>query len=405
MTGFWILAAFLLLGGYAFFIPALFKTSRQTATDRQRLNLLLHAQRREELMREARREDLEHLTVELDKDLLGDLAASEKVTGTASTGGRRPLMAALVALPAIAVLLYSQLGRLDLVGYSPDPTSTRSGQMGKDIQEAIDQLAERLKNNPSDLEGWMLLGRSLGITQQFDKAARAYEFALKLAPDNLDTQALYAQTLAETNQGRLQGKPSEIVAAILRKDPKHPNALWLAGLAAAQDGDTGGAVANWEKLKAQFPAESEEAKQLSAYIAEVQAQSAPTQAQQPEQPAVSAQQPKSIRVKVTLAEALRSRAAPGDTVFIFARAASGPPMPLAIVRKQVKDLPIEVTLDDSMAMVQGMNLSAFDRLVIGARVSKSGTAMPSPGDLQGMTEPTAAENGATYSVQIGQEVR
>ena len=404
MTGFWILAAILLLAGYAFFIPALIKTSRQTA-DRQRLNLLLHEQRREELMRESGGEDLERLAAELDKDLLGDLAASEKARGPGSAGGRWPLIVALAAVPVMAVLLYSQLGRIDLAGYSPDPASARSDQMGEDIRVAIDQLAERLKKNPNDLEGWMLLGRSLTTTQQFDKASTAYEFALKLAPDNLDIQALYAQSLAEANEGRLQGRPAEIVAAILRKDPKHPNALWLAGLAAAQTGDTAGAAASWEKLKAQFPAESEEARQLGQYIAEVQGQSPPAETQKTAQPAIAADRQKSIRVKVTLAEALKDKAAPGDTVFIFARAASGPPMPLAIVRKQVKDLPVEVTLDDSMSMVQGMNLSAFDQLVIGARVSKSGNAMPSPGDLQGMTEPTAAENGKAYAVQIEQEVR
>lgn len=404
MTGFWILAAILLLAGYAFFVPALLKTSRQTA-DRRRLNLLLHQQRREELLRESGGEDLERLTAELDKDLLGDLAASEKTRGPGSAGGRWPLFIALAAVPVMAVVLYSQLGRLDLAAYSPEPPGARSEQMGKDIQASIDQLAERLKKNPNDLEGWMLLGRSLAATRQFDKASAAYGFALKLAPDSLDIQALYAQSLAEADEGRLQGKPAEIVAAILRKDPKHPNALWLAGLAAAQDGDTAAAAANWEKLKAQFPAESEEARQLSTYIAEVQGQSPPVEAQRSAQPETVADRQKSIRVKVTLAETVKEKAAPGDTVFIFARAASGPPMPLAIVRKQVKDLPVEVTLDDSMSMVQGMSLSAFDQLVIGARVSKSGKAMPSPGDLQGMTEPTAAENGKTYAVQIAQEVR
>jgi cytochrome c-type biogenesis protein CcmH len=114
---------------------------------------------------------------------------------------------------------------------------------------------------------------------------------------------------------------------------------------------------------------------------------------------------KSIRVKVGLAAALKSKASPEDVVFIFARAASGPPMPLAIVRKKVKDLPVEVTLDDSMSMVEGMNLSAFDQLVIGARVSKSGQAMPQPGDLQGLTRPLAAENEGVYAVEIGEVVK
>jgi cytochrome c-type biogenesis protein CcmH len=114
---------------------------------------------------------------------------------------------------------------------------------------------------------------------------------------------------------------------------------------------------------------------------------------------------KSIRVKVSLATTLKAKATPEDTVFIFARAAAGPPMPLAIVRKKVKDLPVEVTLDDSMSMMQGMNLSAFDKLVIGARISKTGQALPQPGDLQGLTKPTEINNGGIYAVDISEEVK
>ena len=114
---------------------------------------------------------------------------------------------------------------------------------------------------------------------------------------------------------------------------------------------------------------------------------------------------KSIRVKVSLAVALRDEAAAEDTVFIFARAASGPPMPLAIVRKQVKDLPLEVSLDDSMAMLPGKNLSSAPQLVLGARVSKSGNALPAPGDLQGLNPPAALESGASYAVEIGEKLQ
>ena len=407
MIGFWILAALLLLAGYAFFLPVLFGNAHQSAIDRQRLNLLLHQQRREEMAREAGGDDPEGLAAELDKDLLGDLSASEKTVAARPNPGRWLLIAALVAAPILVVVVYTQLGRFDLADYHAEPLSAGRdvSPTGQDIQAIIDQLAERLKKEPNDLEGWTLLGRSLAATRQFDKAEQAYGYALKLAPDNLDIQALYAQSLAEANAGDLRGKPAVIIAEILQKDPRHPSALWLAGLAAAQNGDTAQAVANWEKLKAQFPADSESAKQLGQYIGEVRGQSAQRGAEAaPAQEAAAAGQ-KSIRVSVTLADSLKHKAAADDTVFIFARAAAGPPMPLAIVRKQVRDLPLDVTLDDSMAMTPAMKLSSFETLVIGARISKTGNAMPSPGDLQGMTEPTAAENGKTYAVQIGHEVQ
>jgi cytochrome c-type biogenesis protein CcmH len=111
-----------------------------------------------------------------------------------------------------------------------------------------------------------------------------------------------------------------------------------------------------------------------------------------------------IRVKVSLADSVKAKADPQDSLFVFARAAEGPPMPLAVVRKQAKDLPLEVVLDDSMSMMQGMNLSSFERLVIGARVSKSGKPTPSPGDLQGLTEPVAPVKDETLSVVVDREV-
>jgi len=110
---------------------------------------------------------------------------------------------------------------------------------------------------------------------------------------------------------------------------------------------------------------------------------------------------RSIKVTVKLSPALAGKVAPGDTVFIFARAAQGPKMPLAIVRMQMKDLPTTVTLDDSMAMVPDMKMSNFPDLVIGARVSKSGDAIPKPGDLEGYAPPLKAGASGPVEVVIG----
>ncbi len=411
MIGFWILAALTLLAAYAFFTPALLGKWRRSAIDRQKLNLELHRQRREELACEFTGKELEGLQAELDKDLLGDLAVSGRADATPTQQGRGALIAALIVAPLLGILLYSQLGRFDLADFRAQAQPRPQKADAAEFQEMIDHLAERLKTDTGDLKGWMLLARSYQQIEQYGKAADAYAQALKLAPDNLDIKAFYAESLGESLDGDYTGEPSRLAAEILAKNPKHRNALWLAGAAAAQNGDKAQAIAYLETLRGGFPKGSPDDKHLGKIIDDLrggqagQAAEAATADEEPTGGLPATGEQKSIRVKVGLAAALKAKAAPDDTVFIFARAVSGPPMPLAIVRKKVKDLPTEVTLDDSMGMVQGMNLSAFDQLVIGARISKTGQALPKPGDLQGLTKPMAIQNGSSYAVEITEELK
>ncbi|MDD5034029.1 MAG: c-type cytochrome biogenesis protein CcmI [Methylococcaceae bacterium] len=403
MIGFWILVALTLLVVYALFAPLLLGKVRHSHVDRQKLNLVLHQQRRAELESEFSDQDLAGIQAELDKDLLGDLAAAENTAAKAAGHGRGVLIGALVAAPLLGILLYSQLGRFDLADFRAQPQAAQA-QITPGVEAMVERLAERLKKEPNDLKGWMLLGRSYQETEQFDKAVDAYRHALGLAPENLDIEAAYAEALGQSQNGNFTGEPAQIAAEILVKNPKHHNALWLAGAGAAQGGHPEQAIVYLETLRAEFPKGGKDDQQLSKLIADLKG-GGPAQASEAVETGAEAGEAKSIRVKVGLAEALKAKANPEDTLFIFARAAAGPPMPLAIVRKQVKELPVEVALDDSMAMAPGMNLSAFDRVVIGARISKTGQALPKPGDLQGLTEPKVVENGGVYTVEIRDEVK
>ena len=411
MIGFWIVAALTLMAAYALLIPALLGKRSSSKVDRQRLNLMLHQQRSEELACEFNGNELEGLQLELDKDLLGDLATSENKGKTSVEQGYAPLVAALVLAPLLGILVYAMLGRFDLADFRAQPVAHQQVNAAPEIQGMIDRLAKRLKENPNDMKGWLLLGRSYQQTEQFDQAVEAYAQALKLEPENIDIKALYAESLANSLGGNYTGETAQIAAEILAKNPKHHTALWLASAGAEQNGEPAKAIGYLETLRSEFSKDSPEEQHLSKIINQIkgggQAEQSVSDASEngtsSDMPATGEQ--KSIRVKVTLALSLKSKASPEDTVFIFARAASGPPMPLAIVKKKAKDLPVEVTLDDSMSMVQGMNLSAFDKLVIGARVSKAGQALPQPGDLQGLTKPLGIENHGSYAVEINEEVR
>ncbi|MFN5746047.1 MAG: c-type cytochrome biogenesis protein CcmI [Methylococcaceae bacterium] len=396
MTAFWITAALMVLTGALFFLPALRSGPRQQAVDRAKLNILLHQQRKEELSREAGTADLAGLIAESERNLLGDLEEADEAPAQPTAAGRTPLVIALLLTPVLALALYYALGRPDLLSQPPVNTMAET-------QKSIEQLAQRLGANPNDLEGWVLLGRSLQVTRQPEPAARAYAFALKLAPDNLDLMGYYAEALAEAQQGAMQGKPADLVRQILEKDPKHKSGLWLAGIAAAETGNIKDALNYWGQLRAQFRPESPEAQQISDYMSRAEAELSSSPGT-PDQTTTAAGPGKRIRVKVALADELKARTGPDDAVFIFAKAAEGPPMPLAVVRKQVRDLPIEVVLDDAMAMMAGMNLSRFERLVIGARVSKNGQPTPTAGDLQGLTAPVTAGQDSQYAITIDQVV-
>ncbi|MFZ4653168.1 MAG: c-type cytochrome biogenesis protein CcmI [Methylococcaceae bacterium] len=389
MITFLLIALLILLLGYLFFVPAWRGNGNTPPKGRDQLNWALHLERQADLAQEGTlAEELDRLTHESERNLLDDLDQSETaVHGKDASKGRRTLLTALILIPLLGGLLYLKFGRPELLENPPQAAQ-------ESARVAIKALASRLTEKPDDLEGWILLGRSLQTTERPEEAAKAFEMAMKLAPEDLDIQVSLAESLAEAQDGRLQGRPIEMVRKILQKNPKHKLALWLSGLESAQSGDTQSALKSWQQLRAEFTPGSDEAIELEGYLHQLDPNAA-SSTQGDQKP-----QGTSIRVRVTLAKELAAKADPNDTVFIFAKAAEGPPMPLAVVRKIVRDLPIEVQLDDSMSMMAGMNLSKFERLLIGARISKSGRPVASSGDLEGLSEPVTPSQGAHYDITI-----
>jgi cytochrome c-type biogenesis protein CcmH len=278
-------------------------------------------------------------------------------------------------------------------------------------------LAAKLEKEPGNVDGWVMLARTYYAMNRHAEAARAFERAVALVPDNADLLADYADSIGAA-EGGLRGKSLELIERALKADPTHWKALALAGTAAFNRKDYQQAVDYWERMKKTVPPDSPIAGSIDASIAEARAMgglkggppsgskalaaapaggavkgpssSAPGPAPAPPASAASGA---TIAGTVSLAPALAAKVAPTDVVYIFARAADGPKMPLAIIRKQVKDLPIPFSLDDSMAMAPNFALSNFASIVIGARVSKSGSAAPQSGDLEGLSP--AVKVGAT----------
>lgn len=322
---------------------------------------------------------------ELERRVL-DEAPRPAPAGVAAPRGVRWTAVVLgLALPSASVVLYLALGNLDAL---MRPTAGGDHTAAPEqVEVMVARLAARLEQQPDNAEGWNMLARSYYVLQRYPEAAKAYAKLIQLVPDNADLLADYADTLAMAQGRRIAGTPLEVVKRALKLDPNQWKALAMAGTEAFDRKDYRSAIAYWEKVERVAPADSDFTKSIGESIAQARELAG---IKAPAAPVVAGA---SVKGMVTLSPALAGKADPSDTIFIFARATAGPRMPLAIVKRQVKDLPATFTLDDSQAMAPAMKLSNFPEVVVGARISKSANAAPQPGDLQGQSAPVKV--GAT----------
>jgi cytochrome c-type biogenesis protein CcmH len=407
VTAFVVLGAVLIAGALLFVVPPLLRRGLRTGATRDAVNVAVYRDQLRELEADLRAGTLapdqhEKARGEIEARLLADVGK-----GDAAAQPQRHTRAAALALglavPICALAVYVAVGNPRALLPQSAEGANAHGVSAQQFEAMVSRLAARLKENPEDAEGWMMLGRSYAVLGRFGEASEAYAKAVARTPRDAQLLADYADALAMAQGRTLQGEPEKILLRALAIDPNNVKALLLAGTAAFNRGDQAGAIRHWERVLGLLPAESDMVQRVQASIAE--ARSAAGSAGAKAQIAKRAQaQGGRVSGVVRLAPELVGKVAPGDTVFIFARAAEGPRMPLAILRKRASDLPVQFTLDDSMAMAPQMKLSAFPRVVIGARVSKSANASPQPGDLQGSSAPISV-GAKSVSVVIDTELR
>ncbi len=323
----------------------------------------------------------------------------------------RPLLIGLMAgVVVIAAAGYWWKGSPAQIGLGTDASNTSAaGDPASphatnfdQIAAMTDRLAERLKEQPQDAEGWAMLARSYSVLGRHPEALKAYEKAVALRKDDPTLMSDYADSLAVKNNRSLTGEPMKWVERALKIDPRNLKALSLAGTHAFTRKDYRAAVKYWEQVVQFGPSDNDMVKGAQANLAEARelaglppavpaaastnALSALADAPAAGGTVAAAATGATVSGTVSLAPALAKQVKPDDTLFIFARAPEGSRMPLAILKKQVKDLPFNFSLDDSLAMSPAAKLSGVPEVVVTARISPSGNAMPQPGDLSGQTE-------------------
>jgi cytochrome c-type biogenesis protein CcmH len=337
------------------------------------------------------------------------LAAIEQRRGPTHPPARGAAAALALLLPFAAAALYFQLGEpraLDPAHLlrSATATSNDDASQAPEMEQAVQSLAERLRREPDNLEGWLLLGRAYKTMERFDPAREALAQAYRLAPEDPDVMIEYAEAQALASQRRrIDGESLALLQKAVALRPDHQRGLWLLGVAAMQGGSPQQAVERWEALRGLISSDLAAVQALDQQIeAARQAAGLPpagesTAIVEPSTPAAASPPPADaaamtdagprLTVEVDIAPALRQRLGASDVLFVFARPAKGSRMPLAIQRLSAATLPATVVLDDSHSMMPALKLSGMPEVVVGARISSSGQAIPQAGDLEGLSPP------------------
>lgn len=330
------------------------------------------------------KDDYTQARAELQRRALED-TREEDATSTLRAP-KKTMVAVALAVPIAAVALYLVIGNPGAMLAEGTAAGAHKNQQ-QDLERMVAALAQKLEKEPDNLQGWAMLARSYKVMGRMMEAELAFERAGAVIDNDAQMLANYADVAATNAGGSLKGKPAQLIAKALKADPEHPMALWLSGTEAMERRDYDRALATWERLMALLTPGSEDARMLQGAIEEVRARAGkPAKAAAAAAPApapaerAAASSLGSVSGTVELAAALKSKAAPGDTVMVIARL-PGSRAPVAVLKARASDLPVKFTLDDSVSMDPQARISAASEVEVQARVSKSGLAQVQVGDL------------------------
>lgn len=372
MTDFWIAAGALLLVALAFLLLPILRGRRaQAEEDRTALNVALYEERLAELAAQhaagtLSAEQMEAGRADAARELLEDTEGSD-APRVARLGRSAPLVAA-VLVPLIGYGLYLYWGASDKL-----ELARQFNEQPHSIEEMTARLEKAVQAQPDSAEAWYFLGRTYMNQERPADAAKAFERAIALVGRQPDLLGQRAQALYFARDRQWSAELQALTDEALAGDPQEVTSLGLLGIAAFEEARYQDAVRFWERLVAALPEGDPSREAIRGGIARAREQAGePADAAQ-EQPAAEAAAV-TLQVDVALAPEVAEKVAPEDSVFVFARAVSGPPIPLAAKRLTVADLPASISLGDADAMMPSLKLSSFGQVTLVARVSREGNA-------------------------------
>ncbi|WP_133076040.1 c-type cytochrome biogenesis protein CcmI [Pseudomonas sp. ML2-2023-3] len=395
MIDFWLAAGLLLLIALSFLlIPVLRGRRAQREEDRTALNVALYQERVAELQQQREEgvltpEQFETGRAEAARELLADTegVAPGRVS---SLGKAIPLLAA-VLVPVLGLGLYLHFGSSDKVELTRE-----FSQPPQSLEEMVARLERAAAAQPDSAEGLYFLGRAYMAQNRPAEAAKVFERAANLAGRQPELLGQWAQAKYFADDKKWSDTLKALTDEALKADPKEVTSLGLLGIAAFEERRFQEAIGYWQRLMDELPDGDASRSALEGGIAKAREQLQASGAKVEAAPVVKAMA--SIKVSVDLADAVKASALPGDSVFIFARAVSGPPAPLAVKRVTVADLPITVELGDVDAMMPQLKLSNFPEVQLMARISRAG--QPTAGEWVGRSQPLSSSTQELQQLTI-----
>lgn len=387
MIDFWIAAGVLLLVALAFLLlPILRGRKAQAEEDRTALNVALYQERLAELAAQRAagtltEEQLEAGRADAARELLDDTEGSD-ATRSARLGRAVPLLAALL-VPLLGYGLYLHWGASDKV-----ELARQFGEQPRSLEEMTLRLERAVEAQPDSAEGWYFLGRTYMNQERPADAAKAFARVIELAGRQPELLGQWAQAQYFAGNRQWTKELQALTDEALRADPQEVTSLGLLGIAAYEEGRFQDAIGFWERLVATLPEEDPSREAIKGGIARTREQlgeTAPAPAAASESAAVR------LQIEVTLDPSLQDDVRPDDSVFVFARAVSGPAIPLAAKRLRVADLPANISLGDADAMMPQLKMSNYPEVKLVARISREGNA--TKGEWAGQSEALKTAGG------------
>ena len=397
---FWALMLIMLLVAIVLLVYPLLRVRGSSSIAYKDSNLGLYEDKVAELEADLGegRIDHEHYQLarqEIDRELLQDVPEESRGTAGFHYGHqlkRQPGVAMLISvfLPAMALLIYMQLGMHAASEQGPvqQAQQAQQAQGVGSIEVMTQQLADRINKNGGSVDEWAMLGRAYKHLKNYEPAVEAFAKAVDMS-QNPQLMLEQAEVMALANNQRFTPESLVLIRRALELSPDNANVLWFAGVAEFQAGNYRDTIAHLSSLSDEARKDPDVDHSIRLYIEKARdaliarGETVPSMDEILPPSAETATSGASIKVSVNISQDVREKFGASDSVFVYAKAASGPKMPLAVQKISLAELPATVLLDDSMAMMEGMNLSSFDSVIISARITKTGSAMAQAGDYIG----------------------